>query len=147
GRRQVEGFGHRQVEHVRVRQVGHAEAEPARLARGDSPALRAGYLDAAVVGGEKPAGDPQQRRLPGPVLPDERVDLPGAALDADVPNRLHCAERLRDAAESEHVRAHVSARPISGAGPGKAARGGNSVSPTRANLIRATLVGARLDTV
>ena len=58
-------------------------------------------LDHALVRREIPAGDPEQRRLPGPVLPDDGMDLAGAALHADVLQRLHCAEPLRDALQRQ----------------------------------------------
>ena len=59
-------------------------------------------LDGALVGREEPARDPEQRRLPGPVLPDERVDLACAAVHAHLAYGLHRAEALGDAAQREH---------------------------------------------
>src|SRR4029079_9739551 len=59
------------------------------------------------VGRNETAGDPQQGRFPGSVLPDERVDLARPAVDADVPQRLDGAERLGDALHRENRRRHV----------------------------------------
>ena len=55
-------------------------------------------LDGSLVRRDEAARDPEQCRFPGPVLPDERVDLAGAAVDADVAERLYGSERLRHAA-------------------------------------------------
>ena len=63
-------------------------------------------LDGSLVGSEEAAGDPEQCRFPGPVLPDERVDLARAAVDADVAERLHRSERLRHAAKGQHDGGH-----------------------------------------
>ncbi len=100
--REVEVLGHRQVQHVRVRLIGDAETEPAALGRRHSPALGLADDDGALVGSEEPAGDVQQRRFPGPVLPDEGVDLAGTAVDADLTKRLYRTERLGHASQREH---------------------------------------------
>ena len=109
-----------------------------------------------VVGVDEPARDPEQGRLPGPVLADERVDLARTALDADVVERLHRPERLRDAAEPEHDGAHAATRPADGRGRGSrgvrlqsdtaraAMTAGNRVVPRRrARCCRVAGNGAR----
>ena len=58
-------------------------------------------LDDAFVGSEIAARDPEQCRLPGPVLPDDGVDLAGSALHAHPLQRLHSAETLGDALQRE----------------------------------------------
>ena len=87
---------------MRVRLIGDTEAEPPALGWRDAPALGLADDDGPLVGSEEPAGDLQQRRFPGPVLPDERVDLAGAAVDADLTKRLYRAERLGHASQREH---------------------------------------------
>ena len=74
----------------------------------------AGDLDGALVGGEDAARDAQERRLPGPVLPDDCVDLACAAFHARLSQRLNGAEPLRDASKRQHdggrgsgIRRHV----------------------------------------
>ena len=95
GRGEVQVLRHRQVEDVRVRLIGHAEAEPPGLGGSDAPAMEAADLDGPCVRMDEAARDPEQCRFPGPVLPHERVDLAGAAVDADVAERLYRSERLR----------------------------------------------------
>src|SRR5438874_2723490 len=51
---------------------------------------------------DEAARDSQQRRFPGPVLPDEGMDLAGAAVDADVAKRLYRSVSLRHAANGKH---------------------------------------------
>ncbi len=99
--REIEILRHRQVHDVRVRLVRHAESESPALGGRDAPALRIADDDGAFVGCEKAARYPEQRRFAGPVLPDQGVDLAGAAVDADVADRLNGSERLGDAAERE----------------------------------------------
>ena len=84
-----------------VRLVRDAQAEPAGLGRRATSASVPADLDFALVGAEEAAGDPEQCRLPGPVLPDECVDLARAAVDADVAESLDGCERLRDAAKGQ----------------------------------------------
>ena len=79
---------------MRVRLIGDAETESAALGGRHAPALGLPDHDGALVGSEEAAGYPQQRRFPGPVLPDEGVDLAGAAVDADLTKRLYRTERL-----------------------------------------------------
>ena len=104
--REVEVLGHRQVQHVRVRLIGDAETEPAALGGRHAPALRLADHDGALVGSEEAAGDVQQRRFPGPVLPDEGVDLAGTTVDGDLAKRLYRTERLGHASQREHGGAH-----------------------------------------
>ena len=68
----------------------------------NAPALGLADDDGALVGSEEPAGYPEQCRFPGPVLPDEGVDLAGTAVDADLTKRLYRAERLRHASKREY---------------------------------------------
>ena len=104
GHGEIEVLGNRQVEEVRERLIRDAETEPpGRGGRVTSPQA-AGDLDDALVGGEEAARDPEQCRFPGPVLPDEGVDLASAAVDADVAKRTHCSVRLGDAAKGQHRR-------------------------------------------
>ena len=95
GRGKVEVLRDRQIEDVRVRLIGHAETEPPGLGGGDAPAMEAADLDDSRVRMDEAARDPEQCRFPGPVLPHESVDLAGAAVDADVAERLYRSERLR----------------------------------------------------
>ncbi len=97
---------------MRVRLVSDAETESAAPGGRDSAALGLADHDGAFVGGEETAGYPEQCRLPGPVLPDEGVDLACAAVDADLTKRLYRTERLGHAPKRED-----------------GARGGNVVSP------------------
>ena len=100
--REVEVLGNRQVENVGVRLVCDAETRAAGLRRRSPSPWAAADLDDALVRREKAAGNPEQCRFPGPVLADERVDLAGAAVDADVPERLNGSERLRHAPQGQH---------------------------------------------
>ena len=70
---EVEVLGNGQVVDVGVRLVRDPEAETARLGRRTAPAPSAPDLDIARVWCEEAAGDAQQGRFPGPVLPDESV--------------------------------------------------------------------------
>ena len=98
GRGKVQVLRDRQIEDVRVRLIGHTEAEPPGLGGGDAPAMEAADLDDPRVRMDEAARDPEQCRFPGPVLPHESVDLAGAAVDADVAERLYRSERLRHTA-------------------------------------------------
>ena len=106
GHREKEVLGDRQLENVRVVLVGDAEAEaPRRRGRVVCKALPAD-LDGSPVRREEAAGDSEQCRFPGPVLPDESVDLTRMAVDADVAEGLHRSERLRQPASGQHVGCH-----------------------------------------
>ena len=105
GRREEEVLGHAQA-----RAPGRRSGTPSP-ARGEAPRRRRAACSRwppistdALVGREVAAGDPEERRLPGPVLPDHGVDLAGAALHAHVLQRLHGAEPLRDALQRQDDR-------------------------------------------
>ena len=58
-------------------------------------------LDRALVGEVEAGEDVHERRLPGPVRPDEPDDLVPMELERDVAKRLHALERTRDAGGPE----------------------------------------------
>ena len=91
---------------MRVGLVRDAEAQPQGLGGRAGPRALSSDLDGSLVRVDEAARDPEQCRLPGPVLPDQRVDLARAAVDADVAERLHGSERLRHAAKGQHEGAH-----------------------------------------
>jgi hypothetical protein len=97
-----EVFRDRQVVDVRIRLIRDAETESARLGGRSAPPPTTADLDLAVIRGEESAGDAEQCRLPGPVLPDERVNLACAAVEAHPPERLNGSERLRHVAKGQH---------------------------------------------
>ena len=65
----------------------------------------------ALVGPVHAADHLGERRLPGAVLADEAVDVPGPDRDRDVVERLNAAEALRDAARFDEG-ARIVARPL-----------------------------------
>ena len=91
---------------MRVVLVGDAEPEPPRRGGGVVDEAAPADLDGSLIGREEAARDSEQSRLPGPVLPDEGVDLAGTAVDADVAERLHRSERLRQPANAQDVGVH-----------------------------------------
>ena len=103
---EVEVLGNGEVADVRVVLIRHPEPEPPGLGGRAAPPLAASDLDGPLVRRDEAAGDPQQCRFPGPVLPDECVDLARVAVDADVAERLYRSERLGDAAHGEHGGGH-----------------------------------------
>ena len=62
--------------------VHHADARVERVARRVEASLLAVQLDLAVVRTVEAGEDVRERRLPGAVLPEERVHLPDAGLEA-----------------------------------------------------------------
>ena len=110
--REEQVLGHRQVQHVRVRLICDAESELSALGGRHASALGLPDHDGPLIGSEEAAGYPQQCRFPGPVLPDEGVDLADATVDADLAKRLYRTERLRHAPQRKN-----------------GAHGGNGVSP------------------
>ena len=87
---------------MRVGLIRHPETEPPCLGGRTAPPPAASDLDCPLVRMDEAAGDPQQCRFPGPVLPDERVNLARVAVDANVPQRLYRSERFRHAAQGQH---------------------------------------------
>ena len=83
--------------------VWYAIPRPSLRASAGEPCRRTlpADLDAPSSGCDEAARDPEQCRFPGPVLPDERVDLAGAAVDADLAKRLYRSERLRHASKRQ----------------------------------------------
>ena len=99
---EVEVLGHGHLQNLGVGLVGHAQTETDRFGYGARCEGTPADLDGAFVGREQTARDPEQRRLPGPVLPDERVDLARAAVHAHLAYGLHRAETLGDRMQRQH---------------------------------------------
>ena len=101
GRRQEEvvlhGFGQDQ----RGVLIGHGQAQLPGLRRGVPAQGFAPDPDGAQIGVDEPAGDPEEGRLPRPVLADDGVDLAGTAVEADVGQRPNRPELPRDTAHLE----------------------------------------------
>jgi hypothetical protein len=102
--REEQVLGHAQAQHLRVALVRHPEPETKGLRRVGGLQVRAGDVDGALVRGQEAAGDSEERRLARAVLSDDRVDLARPALGADVSQRLHGAEALRDALQRQDDR-------------------------------------------
>ena len=81
--------------------VHHPHAGRDRLRGAPPGGVAAVHLHGAGVGGVHPREDAHQRRLPGAVLADERVDLPRAHLERGVAVGAHRAERLGDAVKAD----------------------------------------------
>jgi len=62
---------------------------------------RAGGFDRAVVGVDRAVGDRGERRLPGAVLADERVNLARRKLEVDAVDGLDRTEAAADAAQRQ----------------------------------------------
>ena len=92
GKEQV--LRHRQLEEVRIGLVDHSEPEAPSIGGVSGVEPLTADLDDALIGSEIAARDPEQCRLPGPVLTDDGVDLACSALHAYPLQRLHSAERL-----------------------------------------------------
>ena len=126
---------HRSLGQQRELLVDHRDADPERLHRvGEGPRLAA-EAHLAGVGPKDPGEDLDQRRLAGAVLADERMRLAGAAIEADVAQRVHAAERLRDVRHLDdrrgaHARLHP-ARTKASASANSVSRSGNSGRHTR----------------
>src|SRR5690606_15295437 len=110
--------GDRQVRAERQLLVDDDDAAPLAVADAGEPARLALELDLSAVGAVRvDAGeDLHQRRLAGPVLPADRVDLAPPDLQVDVLERLHRRERLGDAAHPQYRVGH--APPRAGGRPG-----------------------------
>ena len=78
--------------------VHHPDARLDRVARRVKLDRPAAYLDLPLVGPVEAREDVHQRRLAGPVLPEERVHLAARDLERDVVVRDDAGEALRDAA-------------------------------------------------
>src|SRR5512133_2054988 len=90
--RAADPVGGLEVAHVLVHREGLVEHDRLRaIAR---PAVDG---DAARVRPQIAGEDPEQRRLPGPVLPDDRDQFPGRDLEVDAGQHLPPAERFADA--------------------------------------------------
>ena len=76
--------------------INDADAGRHRLAGGETGVAPTLEDDLAAVGLIGPGQDFDQRRLAGPILAEQRVNLPSAARKRDVAQRLDAAERLRD---------------------------------------------------
>ena len=96
---QVLGHGHDRDEHEVL--VDHADAQPDRLPRGVDRDRLAVEQDLALVRVVEPVEDVHQRRLAGPVLPEQRMDLAALELEVDRVVRDQRAEALRDPAQLE----------------------------------------------
>src|SRR5699024_4596227 len=86
---------------VLLAQDRHDLRQVLRLRRGD---IEAGDLDRALVEAEQPSDHGQQRRLAGPVGPDQRGDSPGRDLQVDGPDLDLVAVGFADLAQCDHRR-------------------------------------------
>ena len=73
--------------------------------------------DLALVGLEQPVKDVHQRGLAGPVLAEQRVDLPRLDREIDVVVSYEAAEALGDPTQLESQRDLPPDMPLSGAAP------------------------------
>ncbi len=81
--------------------VHHADSVPDGVLRRVERDGLASDEDLAFVGPVEPVEDVHQRRLAGPVLPQQRVHLPAAEVEIDVVVGDDARKALRDPAELE----------------------------------------------
>jgi len=84
--------------------VDDADPGPARLDRMPEGDGLAAKLDLAFVGPVDAAEHLHQGRLAGAVLPADRMNFPGMAVEADIVERPHAGETLADAAHRQDGR-------------------------------------------
>ena len=105
-RRKLEVFQHRQVFRQFGMLEGYRQAGPAQfLGIGLLHFLAANAHD-YEVGLDGAGDDPDERRFPGAVLADDRVDLSAPNVQVDGPERVHGAVGFRGPHDPQHGRGH-----------------------------------------
>ncbi len=99
----VLGHGHRTEGRRHLK--GASDAEPPNVARLESDDAAIGEFDIAAIGRELPVDHVETGRFPRPVGADQRQELAFADVEADVLDRVHAAESLRQVANAEHAHA------------------------------------------
>ncbi len=99
--RQRDVLGDGQVREERGLLVDRRDAKGARRVRVDMRDGPARDGQRAGIGALRAGHDLDERRFAGAVLPDERVDLPGAQVEGHAAQGAHAGERLADAAGFE----------------------------------------------
>src|SRR5262249_36783959 len=97
----VLGYGHRAEGRRHLK--GAAHAEPPNVARRKSDDAAIGEFDIAAIGRELPVDQVETGRFPRAVGADQRQEFAFTDVEADVLDRVHAAEGLRQVANAEHA--------------------------------------------
>ncbi len=97
-------LGHRKVGGERRLLVDHRDAARGRDPRVEALLGLAADQDLPGVSRDLAGQNPHQRRLAGPILAEQRVDLAGRDVEVDGPQGPHPSEGPRDAFELDEVR-------------------------------------------
>src|SRR5262249_30669455 len=103
--RYLDVLGHRHRAEGRRHLKGAAAAEPPNVARPAAGCAPGGEFDIAAIGRELPVDHVETGRFPRAVGADQRQELAFTDVEADVLDRVHAAEGLRQVANAEHAHA------------------------------------------